>query len=240
MSSNYSHMLPGVLREGKPFNRAITFFDDFVGGQDASTTNFAQWVSTLASGTVAIGDAHGGVATLTMHSTAAEQNLQANGEAFQLAAGRRIIFEAKFRVDDAAAVTFFAGLAITDTSPLATVSDFVGLAVVANGGPIRLIAAKDSAAAMSAYAANTDDTVQASTGESLVTATDVVVRFEAEGLDRIKAYVNGVYKCEIVPTVTSGTITKVPDNELLTPTIAWLGGNSDVMLLDYVLCVADR
>ncbi len=82
----------------------------------------ADWVVTEvgAGGTQALADADGGVLVLTADALDNDAVfVQSVGELFTFTAGKRLVFESRFKVSDATQTDFIMGLQIRDTSPLA-------------------------------------------------------------------------------------------------------------------------
>src|SRR5690554_1457986 len=104
--------------------KAHVFFDDF----DAFVASGGPWTVTVVdddsdgSEVTAVGDADGGVLTLTTNDADDDAlNVQLAAETFLFEAGKRVWFKARFKVDDATDSDVAIGLYITDTSPIETV-----------------------------------------------------------------------------------------------------------------------
>ena len=228
--SDYSHILPGIMREGKPFNRATTFFDDFVGGFDLAAAEIGKWfVTDTGTNTRTVGNESNG--TLVSVSDTADNdtaNYQANGEAFQSVEGQRLIFEARLKSDDVSLNDFFVGLAITDTDILTSATDLIGFRLTdSTAGVIpEFVLEKDST-----------ETVL-STGITLLDDTYNVFRFEIAGSGdqrRCQIFVDGNFINDIV-------LTNEPDDQTLTPSLQHRNASAAARTVtaDYVLAVADR
>lgn len=219
----------------------VTFFDDFIVGGDGTTSgakfatsaNAAQWLKTVDnSGTAIISDAEpGGVLTLNPGTGANDfVSIQLNGESFAPAANRKIIWEARIKASDADDVKFFAGLASTDVTGttagpiLDGCNDSIGFRNVLGNTTAFLYIVED------------DTTETTGAAGTLADDTFVVLRFELDGLEQARFYVNGA----LVGTVKSGLIDSgaalTPTFEVSSPT----GTTATLLEIDYVLVVADR
>lgn len=246
MSQNLGYaspFLPPTQHPGQHMPMPIVFQDDFVtggtgttvGGKFATTANAAQWLnSTDNSGTCIISDAEpGGVLALTPGTSANDYvSIQLNGEAFALAAGRTIMWEARLKISDVDDAKFFVGLASTDASTSATAgpvldgtNDSIGFRNVLGNTATFLYVVEDdtSETTGTAYTGAADDTF-------------MVLRFEVQGLDQVRFYVNG----DLVATVKTG----LPDSgAALTPTFeigSPTGTTATVMEIDYINLVSTR
>ena len=179
-------------------------------------------------------DAPGGWLTLTTNDAAADAcQLQLNGEAFKLAVGKPLYFEAKFALGDVSETDFFIGLAITDTTVLAGVTDRVGFELN-NDGNLDFLTEQNSTE-------NTADTTVDVADGTIATesTTAVVVAFYWDGVDTLTPYVDGVAYSAMTDNATT---ILVPDDEALTPTIAMLvpGAAAESAYIDYIDIVAVR
>lgn len=238
-----SPFLPPTVNPGQSVPMPVTYFDDFVaggtgttvGGKFATTANAAEWLnSTDNSGTCIISDAEpGGVLALTPGTSANDYvSIQLNGEAFALAANRKIIWESRLKISDVDDAKFFVGLASTDASTSATAgpvldgtNDSIGFRNVLGNTATFLYVVEDdtSETTGTAYTAAADDTF-------------ITLRFEVDGTSQVRFYVNGA----IVATIKTG----LPDSgAALTPTFeigSPTGTTATVMEIDYFLIIADR
>lgn len=241
--SNYSHILSGILREGQPFNHALTFFDDFLtagflantagrGGKFDETADSGEWCVTLVDGggdnaeaIVVEDDARNGILKITNNNADNDVvNAQVNGEAFAMAAGKRIIFEAKFKSADISANDLVIGLCITDPTLCAGMTDGIYFRVPAGdtSQEMQFVTEKDS----------TETTV--SSGVTIADDTWYVLRFEVERTSRVAAFINGTYVGE--------SVTNLPTDEYLTPSFEFRNTNTiaNINRLDYIAVVQDR
>lgn len=228
---NFSHIFPDIGREGKRWGRAATFDVDCMKGPVASTTADAAPFLLSGSGaavTIEDASADGGVAKALSSSTN-PLTLQGNGEPFSLASGRDIVLEARMKLADVDGMSFFVGLGITDTTPWATsFTDWAGFFCV-NSATLSYGSAKNGSDVPGSGSAATEES--ASTGVTLVDNTWFIVHMLILETNRIKFYVNQTY--------VGQTSTVLPDDEALTPTIAFIG-SAETVYFDYVIGCMDR
>ena len=232
-----------ISAEGEPLAMPAVYFDDFTDGwgseaNDADNTgkfsetaNLGQWLVTVVDDNpdngevVAVADdAVGGQLTLTTNDADNDAlNLQINGEAWQAASGKTLIFEIRMKGTDVSEFDWFVGLAVADTDVLGGVTDRIGFECPDSTGDIDAVCEKDSTQT------STDS------GKDLADATFVVLRFEVHGTSKVKYYVDGA----LVATHAS---TNLPEDEALTPTICVRndGAAANTMTVDYVLVVRER
>lgn len=249
MASNYSHMFPGVLREGKPFNRAVTIFDDFLGeggGEPNATDDAALWDLLGASAAAAFTAGHGGLVTITENSTT-ETGIATNVACIRPKAGRRIIFEARLTFNDTGNTTdAFVGLANDTDTPNASgaADDYIGFFFTTAGGNWSAGICKNGSAAVpgsktAATSSSAGETDVAIASSAPTQGTHQVLRIEVDGLNKAKFFIDGVYKKTLTVLESGGTYYNIPDDVDLRPVIAFIG-NADTITLDYILCVSDR
>lgn len=188
------------------------YIEDFVGTPFAGADTPAAWTVTLVEAgagdsTVALTDGAGGLLLIT---TAANENdgvnMQVTKEAFKLASGKPCYFGIKFKVSDATESAFIVGLCITDTALLGGMTDGVYFRKVDGSTDVKFVLEKDSAETESA---------------AILTAandTYMELEFYFDGTN-IDAYANGVPQTRLA-------MTNLPDNEELTPSIAFLSGSA--------------
>jgi hypothetical protein len=219
-----------VFHEGHRWLDAIgpdvcKFLEDFVGTPFASADTPAAWTVTLVEAgagesTVALTDGAGGLLLIT--TDAAENdgvNMQVTKEAFKLASGKPCYFGAKFMISDATESDFIVGLCITDTTLLGGLTDGVYFRKVDGATDVKFVIEKDSAETESA---------------ALLTAvkdTYMTLEFFFDGTN-IDAYVNGVLQTRLA-------MTNLPDDEELTPSIAFLTGAAaaKTMTVDWIRAI---
>jgi hypothetical protein len=208
-------------------------FDDFVSGVYTLT-------ETQAGATQALADGDGGRILLT--NSAADDDvvsLQKVGESFRWEANKCLAVLAKFQVSDAVQSDILIGLAITDTSPIASVpSD--GFHFLKADGAATIIAksGKDSSYASSGTLA------------TLANATDVELAMVYGGKPRtaggvtyydIECYSKSAGVWSKVATIEALAANMCNDEDL-TVTIALQNGEAvaKTMNVDYVLVVKER
>jgi hypothetical protein len=196
-----------------------TYFEDF----DYYAAGDWTVTETDSGATQALADGDGGLLLVT--NTAADDDLvslQKKGESFRFASGKRLFFEARFKVSDATQSDFVIGLQITDTTPL-DVTDGVFFIKADGSTSVALRVEKNNTAtATSAVATMADDTF-------------IRLGFYYDGESSIQYFVNGVV------TGTSVT-TNLPDDEDLTPTFAIQNGEAvaKTMTVDYIFVAKER
>jgi hypothetical protein len=202
-------------------------FDHYVAGD---------WTVTVIGTTPAqaLADEDGGVITIT-NSAADNDSLQAQkkGESFLLAAGKKAMFKARFKLSDATQSDFLIGLAITDTVLLDTTSGGAdgftdGITFVKN----------DGVATLDVYCQKDATTGQTSTSgiATLVDATYVTVAWYYDGTGNLEYYVNNAHKGTL-----NASSTYLPDTEL---TVSYALANgaaaAKTASIDYILAAIER
>ena len=132
-------------------------------------------------------------------------NLQATGEAFDLASGNYTYFGINFQVSEATQADVLVGLCITDTTLLGGMTDGVYFECLDASTDINFVLEKDSTETTSASAVGT-----------LADTTNVTLEFLFDGTN-VDAWVNGTLQTRLATT-------NLPDNEQLTPSIHFLTG----------------
>lgn len=181
---------------------------------------------TQAGATQAIVAGHGGI--LALVNTGADNDvnqIQLTQETFRFASGRKAWMRARFKIGDATQSDLIVGLAITDTSSLASLpSD--GVFWYKNDGAAALTfeVRKDGTSSSQAIATMVDDTY-------------VVVGVYYDGKTTFTTFLNDV---EVASPVTA--ITNMPDDEELTVTIGVQAGdaNADTLSVDYIEVLMER
>jgi hypothetical protein len=200
----------------------ITYMNDFLVAQDYAA---GDWVvtETQAGATQAIeADVVGGALLLT--NTGTENDvvaIQGAEETWAMAAGKRMWFEARFRVSDADQADVFIGVAITDASVL-DATDRAGFVLVDGSADLKFEAAKDSTA---------------STISSLKTVTDAgwtKVSMYWDGVSKLHASVDGEYKGYVS--------SNIPDNEQMALVVHLQAGAAAVQTcsVDYLYAAQER
>ncbi len=192
------------------------FEDEFMSQSGNQTADDQVWLVT--DGFSGQDDAPGGEVWLSAPGDSLA-NAQVNGESFQLTGGAPLQYEARLSITDADKASWFAGLAITDTSVLAAVTDAIGFRCPDDTGDIDFCVIQDG------YIDCDDTTV------NLADDTMIRLGFSADG-----AYTDGTVIAYINGTSFSISSTFLPHDEALTPTfeLEITDTAADAMKLDYV------
>jgi hypothetical protein len=195
-----------------------TYFEDF----DYYTAGNWTVTETQAGATQALANGDGGLLLLT--NTAADDDLNALqkvGESFLFAAGKRLFFEARFKVSDATQSDVVMGLQITDTTPL-DVSDGVFFIKADGSTTVNLLVEKNATATTSSVTTLANDTF-------------ITLGFAYDGASAIEYSVNGVVR-------GVSAVTNLPDDEELTVSFAIQNGEAvaKTMTIDYVFVAKER
>lgn len=195
-----------------------TYFEDF----DYYTA--ADWTvtETQAGATQALTDGDGGLLLLT--NTAADNDLvalQKVGESYRFASGKKLFFEARFKVSNATQSDVVMGLQITDATPL-DVTDGVFFLKSDDSTTISLLVEKNNTATTTSVGTLADDTY-------------IRLGFYYDGNSSIQAFVNGTY-------VATSATTNLVDDEDLTISFAIQNGNAvaRTMTVDYIYVAKER
>lgn len=195
-----------------------TYFEDF------DYYAAADWTvtETQAGATQALTDGDGGLLLLT--NTAADNDLvalQKVGESYRFESGKKLFFEARFKVSNATQSDVVMGLQITDATPL-DVSDGVFFLKSDDSTTISLLVEKNNTATTTSVGTLADDTY-------------IRLGFYYDGNSSIQAFVNGTY-------VATSATTNLVDDEDLTISFALQNGNAvaRTMTVDYVYVAKER
>lgn len=201
------------------------FIEDFVATPFASADTPAAWTVTLVEAgagesTVALADGAGGLLLIT--TDAAENdgvNMQVTKEAFKLVSGKPCYFGARLKVSEATQSDFIVGLCITDTTLLGGMTDGVFFRKVDGSTDVKFVLEKDSTETESAAIATAADD------------TYVTLEFYFDGTN-IDAFVDGAIQTRLA-------MTNLPDDEDLTPSIAFLTGAAaaETMTVDWIRAI---
>lgn len=204
--------------------KAYRYWNDF------HTYTAGDWTvtETQAGATQAINaGAAGGVLLLTNDTGNTDVNqLQLASETFKYVAGKQFWMKARFALT-ATLANFGAviGLAITDTTAAAAVSDGIYWRKASGASTLEFVVEKDSTETASGTLA------------TMVSGTFVTVAAYYNGKDEIECWVDGV------KTATITTLTNLPDDEELAVTIASVNattGAANVLAVDYLLLAVER
>lgn len=196
-----------------------TYFEDF------DYYAAADWTvtETQAGATQALADGDGGLLLLT--NSAADDDLvalQKVGESFRFEAGKKLFFEARFKVSDATQSDVVMGLQITDATPL-DVTDGVFFIKADGSTSVSLLVEKNNTATTTASVA------------TMANDTFVRLGFYYDGVSQIQYFVNGVLGGASVTT-------NLVDDEDLTVSFAIQNGEAvaKTMTVDYVFVAKER
>jgi hypothetical protein len=201
------------------------FFDDFdryvVGDWTITTTE-----AGASSATEALADADGGVLLITNDAADNDADFfQKVGESFLLAAGKRAVFKARFKVSDATQSDFVMGLQVTDTSPLDATD---GIYFMKDDGDANL----DVYCRKNATTGSTSAAAIATVADD----TYMTVAWAYDGKSSVKYFVNDVHKGTL-----DGSSTYLPDTEL---TVSFGIQNGEAvaktMSVDYIFAAIER
>ncbi|MCF4166338.1 hypothetical protein L2U69_11840 [Zavarzinia compransoris] len=198
------------------------YFNDF------DTFSAADWTITTTedgagSASEALADGDGGLLLITNDAADDDADFfQKVGESFRFAAGKPVIFRARFKVSDATQSDVIMGLAITDTTPL-DASDGVFFLKADGVATIGLSAVKDSTATTAAAIATLADN------------TFITLAFWYDGKATITYFVDDVEAGSIVAD-------NVPDDEDVTITFGIQNGEAaaKTMTVDYIFAAKAR
>ncbi len=196
-----------------------TYFEDF----DYYVAGDWTVTETDSGATQALADGDGGLLLIT--NTAADNDLvslQKKGESFLFESGKRLFFEARFKVNDATESDVVIGLQITDTTPL-DVTDGVFFIKADGAATVNLLVEKNNTATTtSSVATMADDTF-------------ITLGFYYDGSTQIQYSVNGT-------VLGTSVTTNLPDDEALTVTMALQNGAAaaKTMTVDYVFVAKER
>jgi hypothetical protein len=200
----------------------VRYFNDFLVAADYAATD---WVvtETQAGATQAIAaDEVGGALLLTNDAGDDDVCQLQSAEMFaKLTAGKKLWFEAKFKVSDATQSDFFIGLASTDTSIIAGTTDSVGFRKL-DGTTSMLSITED----------NTTETTN--TAATVAADTYMVVSFYWDGVSSVKFAVNR--------SVTAVHTTNIEQTNKLALTMTLQNGEAvaKTMTVEYIELVMER
>jgi hypothetical protein len=200
----------------------IVFFDDF------HRYLASDWVITTTEAgagdaTEALTDAQGGALLITNDAADNDADFfQTVGESFYFVAGKKTIFKARFKTNDATNTDLVFGLQIRDTTPLA-VSDGVYFRKDDDDAYLDFVVVKNSTATTATAVA------------TLASNTWTTVAFCYDGKDAIHYYVNDV-------RVGQSVTTNLCDDEELTVSFGIQNGAAaaKTLTVDYILAAQER
>lgn len=170
-----------------------TWFSDF-DRFDAVASGKGDWLATLTNTLITgaqVSDAFGGVLSIT--NTAADDdaffaqwqgmNASTSGavaETFTFVAGKELFFACRFQISDATQTDFIIGLAVADTTPLDAADGVYFLKA-------------DGAATMALVEKIATPVTSSATVATITAATWVEAAFHYDGIDGVRAYIDGNY-----------------------------------------------
>lgn len=216
-----THIFGGLIGQSAPW-MWHTYFNDFDSlAEFNGITDTADWdvTTTGSTPTFALTDGDNGLAIITL-STADNDHVfyQKKGESFKYVARSPLLFGMRFKVVDATQCDIIAGLMITDTTPLTTVTDGIYFQKDDGDAYLDFHVAKNTTA--------TDVTNLA----TLVDDTFITLQFAYDGGSKIWYGTNG-------SALGSVALTNVSDDEELTISFGIQAGeatNVKTMTIDYV------
>lgn len=245
----------------------FVYFDDFdAAGFVANSTgdcakfdetaDFAEWFAAVTDGggdngetiTVLDNNRNGVLRILTNDAAADQVAIEKNGSPFIPANGKRLLFQARVRVNDVDACNWFVGL-VAPGSASATLansiladcpSEYIGF-FIPDGSAEQIIqyGCGDETGANAMGSAASGETTGAIGTTAITDAEWFTLGFEfipsSNGRHRLKFYFNGVEVVEVNDT-------NVPVGDDLTPAIAIVteGAAAESIDIDYILAAQDR
>ena len=199
--------------------RFHTYYEDF----DYYAAGDWTVTETDSGATQALTDGDGGLLLIT--NTAADNDLvalQKKGNSYTFAAGKKLFFEARFKVSDATQSDLVMGLQVTDTTPLAVAN---GVFFIKNDG-----------------AATVDFVL---TKSSTSTTTSSVATMANDTFIRLGFYYDGSAMSYFIDGVLAGTcaVTNLPlSTTALTVSFALQNGEAaaKTMTVDYIFVAKER
>jgi hypothetical protein len=198
------------------FHSYMEDFDYYVAGDWTVT-------ETDSGATQALTDGDGGLLLVT--NTAADNDLvgiQKKGESFRFASGKKLFFEARFKVSDATQSDLAIGLQITDTTPLDITDGVFFIKADGSTSVSFLVEKNNTATTTSAVATMADDTF-------------ITLGFNYNGGSVMEYCVNGV-------VAGTSAVTNLPDDEDLAISFALQNGEAvaKTMTVDYIFVAKER
>lgn len=201
------------------------FFDEFLTTSSSATADAEDWLSV--HGATLQDDQPGGEIWLDSLVAGDVNNMQLNGESFQITGENKIWYETRFAVDRAATSNWFVGLAVIDQSILAGCTDRVGFEDDDDDGSIDFIVERNN----QEYTLDTGFDMSVST----MTRLGFVIDNSATHTGNIMAFVND--------NVIAISSTAIPFDEVLTPSFETqipTGGAFGMLQIDYVKILQER
>lgn len=205
----------------------VVWHKDWLNPSELDASN--DWVATQVDGggdaaqvfAVASDALHGELTITTNDADNDSSAIQSANESLKLEAGKRLWFEARWKIQDADDSDVLVGLSINDTTPL-DASDRVNFKLTEGSAALAFEAVKNSTATTASAIATLSDATYVKTG------------FYWDGVSKIEAYVDR----EKVATITSN----IPDDENLAVNLFVQTGAAATRTLtvDYITVVKER
>lgn len=226
--------------------QVCTFWDDFLDSSMSIADEVSRWkstliatatVGTLLDGTDASQELAGGIVALVVGDTVSDaSSMLVNGQAFQLAKGHELYFEARWtntHID----VSTFVGLTAFDSDEISTSVGAIADLAADEGG----IGFLTVAAVLSTSVAKVTANIDAISGFTIAALTWNRCAIHFDGIDTIKFYFaqddDELVEVNSLSLTTTST-DYIPDDIMLTPTLeaeSQTGANGGSMYVDYIL-----
>ena len=223
----------------------FTFWDDFLDSSMSIADEVSRWKSTiiatatvgaLLDGTDASQELSGGIVALAVGGTVSDcSSMLVNGQAFQIAAGHELYFEARWTNTDVD-ISTFVGLTAFDSDEIAT-----------NAGAIADLAADEGGmgfltvgTVLSTSVANVTANIDTISGITIAALTWNRCAIHFDGIDTIKFYFaqDDDEMVEVNSLSLTTTAHYIPDDIMLTPTLEAeeeTAAGAGSMYVDYIL-----
>jgi hypothetical protein len=227
----------------------IHLFEDFLSGctedgqKFSETADKGDWLKTSVDGSSGgadvckvSDDGPGGILQLTCNAANADlENLQMNGEQFQIASGKPLWFHASVALKDVDKCDFFIGLADSTTAALAD-DDRIGFQVDHDGN-IDCIAEQNGTQTSQDSGVDFADCAAVAN----FATTKKKLSFHWDGVDTLRFYVDDVLKKTITD---NGSTIVFPDDEVLSPVIEIVTHTGAAVVqtafVDFIEVIAER
>ncbi len=216
------------------------FFDDFDTWVTDTSSAAKYTISTVEAGagsaSEAAADERNGVLLITNDAADNDSDfLQKLNESFMPTAGKKTIFKARFKCNDATQVEWYMGLMVTDTDPFSSTAG--------DGVTDGIFFMKEDGTTNIDFYVQKDATTGQLTSAAVTTAaaanTYMTLGFVFDGARYVKLYKDDV--CVSTVDLTTTLATYLPDTEL-TISFGIKTGEAvaKTMSVDYIFCAAER
>lgn len=215
--------------------QVCTFWDDFLDSSMSISDEVSRWKSTIVAtavvgalldGTDASQELSGGIVALAVSGTVSDcSSMLVNGEAFQIAAGHELYFEARWTNTDVD-ISTFVGLSDSDEECIDALGNGLGFLTVGT--------------ALYTSVAKTTANLDAISGITIAALTWNRCAIHYDGIDTIKFYFaqNDDEFVEVNSLSLTTTAHYIPDDIMLTPTLEAeeeTAAGAGSMYVDYIL-----